>query len=294
MSLSAEELPSKIAILKHQRTVHALWAVGGAVLGAFVHAAVASNVTVTLAVAGSVVVVSGLVLVLLELNIAQQVDVQADKVDSFFSKMSMLRDDIVQVVRQERMTVHYYKAADEGGYRKIYEEALKAVRGAKHSVHALTSYLLDTDPAEQDDRDGKQAYFEGLIDYIKRHPEIAYHRLLQYQGGKELDQIADQQYAEHYLQMDKLRRSNVVLRKMRGTRPTTFVIVDETTLLWQINAVQGQSGMKVLGMFIITDPAKVITNYFVREFDDYWNNDSDRINVQQEFARFLRGLVSVS
>jgi hypothetical protein len=71
-----------------------------------------------------------------------------------------------------------------------------------------------------------------------------------------------------------------------STRPTTFVLIDGTTLLWQINAVAESGGMQVLGIFIITDPDRTITKYFENEFDEYWN-ESDNIDAKKEFANFL-------
>ncbi len=288
--LSSQKYTTKMTANSSMRQIFkgTILALAAAIFGAFLHAAALKELTVTLVVSACLIITCALGLFLLQLGIIEQVDKEANRVEILSKNIEAIPDAVLQFIQQKTMTVQYYKVSDhpegyDSGYQRIYDEAVKAVCSAQHSIHTLTSYLLDKDA--DDDKD-KQNYFNRLLEHVKLKEGIEYYRLLQHEEGVALDQTADRQYGKHYLESDNLHRANVVLRKMKGTRPTTFIIIDGTTLLWQINSMQGKNGMKMLGMFIIVDPAKVITSHFSREFDEYWNAHSDRINVQEEFTRF--------
>jgi hypothetical protein len=196
---------------------------------------------------------------------------------------------LVEQYNSKLPKVKYFKVGDEETEATIYKKVAEIFKDrALSTVDIFTSYLLEVDSEDIEVQTARDAYFNSLIDHFKQpRSSVKYRRLLQSpeeEGEKfniEKDLEKAKTYLNHIIEMDRLQKTpktNVELRYIHKKRPTTYAIVDDKYLLWQINQIKKKGEMQMYGMFYIEDPSGVLIQYFREEFDEYWRN-AEKINL---------------
>lgn len=162
----------------------------------------------------------------------------------------------------------------------LYREAINIIRSAKDSINVLT-YIPDVpslaDYSSTSHTKIKEEYFSAFLERVKKGG-IQYKRILQIKGetvsNKPETPIAelgvDKIALRHYHEILNLKKSiittpqKVLLLKTPATRMTTFLIVDNRYLIWEIDEVLYEPSLntRMHGAFIIEDPRKEIIQYF--------------------------------
>ena len=165
----------------------------------------------------------------------------------------------------------------------VHRRAAEEVRKARHSVDVFTSYLLEEDCPDEDDRAARGEYFKALIAAATREGTgIKYRRLVQASSDRELaEELGEhaQLYLKHLIEMRRLdgaTGSDVHVRYIDRRRPTTFVIIDNELLLWQVNEIRSDHRMEMHGVFVVEDPHGELIQHFRAEFDRYWDGPDAR------------------
>jgi hypothetical protein len=172
-----------------------------------------------------------------------------------------------------------YVDRDRYGRANVFAEARKIVEKAEHSIFVLNSFLGET-PEDTDDRaDAPEAikrqrrkviqerdkYYETMLE--RALDGVIYERILQVREGQKLATVAkDEGYRRHFYRILEEKEKNPKLQlgllKAPAKRLSTFVLVDDENLIWQINEVLPSGDIQMQGVFIIQDPRREITQHF--------------------------------
>ena len=183
----------------------------------------------------------------------------------------------VQKEVQDRVgiTVTYYDNPEA-----VFQKAKEVVLAAKRKILVLNSFITEEDePGDHSERD---AYYAALMRLATKGVE--YHRITQF-SEKQILRIEARQpveelkrsigYSNHFRTILATQsqhpqlRANLSLHWVPAQRLTTFVLVDDVNLIWQVNKLPdpGQTErMRMQGAFIIYDPKRVITQHFDQFF----------------------------
>jgi hypothetical protein len=173
------------------------------------------------------------------------------------------------------------------GRKYIFEEAKNVVTRAEESIFVVNSFVFETTPkispgARHVVDSYEEEYYDALLAHVIRK-DLRYERILQLREGQKVQDLVDfpidDGLAKHLHEMltEKERRKNdkISLKKVPANRFTTFVLVDKTHLIWQINELvrmkSTDSGeviekLQMQGIFIIEDPRMEITQHFKKFF----------------------------
>ncbi len=156
----------------------------------------------------------------------------------------------------------------------VFEEATKIINQAKQSIFVLNSFLPEKSADVSESRD---SYYESLIERAVKGG-VVYKRFLQLSDSQTVaDVTKDSAYLKHYYRIleekDKNPRSQLSLKKTPAKRLSTFVLVDNENLIWQINEPLPSGVMQMHGIFIIQDPRGEITQHFRAYIDKAEDDD---------------------
>ncbi len=182
-----------------------------------------------------------------------------------------------------------YLDKDNVGREKLFSSAREIVERAQKDIVILNSFMFETsedaidpnDPKNEVERKKREIrerdrYYEALIE--KATEGITYERILQFREGETVADLAkDDGYKKHFLRVFEAKKKEpdlkISLIKTRAKRFTTFVLVDDENLIWQINELTPSGNMQMQGVFIIHDPRREITQHF-RIFIDKANRET--------------------
>lgn len=169
----------------------------------------------------------------------------------------------------------------------IYRRAASEIRNARQSIDAFTSYLLEADCRGEDDHRAQTSYFQVLLELATSDARpILYRRLAQAKAHSDLARALRSSkahaYLDHLVEMQEREEAGgtVHVKTIDRRRPTTYAIIDNLVLLWQINTVNDSNEMQMHGLFVIYDPANVFIRHFRREFDHYWNGEAKPLRIK--------------
>lgn len=159
----------------------------------------------------------------------------------------------------------------------IYRRAVFEIKKARETVDIFTSYLLETDSKDPEAKRERDIYFASLLELSAGNHPVRYRRIVQAPNKPDSDKkksVNARTYLDHIDDMLKLRRNSkpVHVHSIDQRRPTTYVIIDNKILLWQINRIKDAADeeMEIYGMFIVNDPRQILITHFRKEFDHYW------------------------
>lgn len=179
----------------------------------------------------------------------------------------------------ERTGIHIrYYGRSEGQsslQANLYQEASKVVQGAKRSIRVLNSFLKE-DESEQDDGrtvQARQAYLDALLKKAT-DGNIIYRRIIQLGENTRIYDNFPPSYLRHFqdvldvLAANPNLSSRIGLLKSQARRLSTYVVVDDVHLIWQINEQLENGRTRMSGLFVIEDPLKLITGPFTEYFEE--------------------------
>lgn len=176
---------------------------------------------------------------------------------------------IRSVEQQVGIKVTYFDR-DTGEDRGIvFQRAKSVIESAQKSILILNSFISE----ESVTGDEGMPYYQSLIQ--KAREGVRYERILQIRENQSVSDVIGKDYAyiRHFHDMLIERERNprlkarILLRKAKARFLTTFVLVDEVKLLWQVNEFIEDQGMRMRGIFIFDDPRQEITRHFKSFFD---------------------------
>jgi hypothetical protein len=183
-----------------------------------------------------------------------------------------------------------YFDRDRHGRATLFAEARKIVEKARQSIFILNSFLVET-PEDTEDKASapgvsnkqrrrviqeRDRYYEAALERAVNG--VVYERILQVKEGQTIGDVAkDEGYRKHFHRIFEEKERNpklqVGLIKAPAKRLSTFVLVDDENLIWQINELLPSGELQMQGVFIIQDPRREITQHF-RTFIESAKRDS--------------------
>lgn len=210
----------------------------------------------------------------------------------FIVVIVLLREMYNLMITLERKIGIKVRYIANDGKGRVYYSCRKVISKAKSSIHVLHSYLIEghTD----DEKDERERYFNSLLE--KAAGGVEYIRILQIKDdGSTLHDLQDDTvHSKHLQAMIERRRgetgSKVVVKRCLARRLTTFVLVDNAHLIWQINNVRfdgGKERMALQGVFIIHDPQGKITEQFDSIFTTLLRGDNADLKWDEKNRSFV-------
>lgn len=163
----------------------------------------------------------------------------------------------LRLERLSSMRVEYFDEASLGPSPlvDIWEQSIV---DAKSSIVAVSSYVPHKRKG-MEDTERESRYYVRLLDHVKTHANLAYTRIVQ--NGP----VPDEMLQTHINEMKALGRGNVKVEVAQPPlRPTTFAVVDDEVLLWQLDQASPDDigVLQVHGILRIRDPRGHIIRYF--------------------------------
>lgn len=177
--------------------------------------------------------------------------------------------------------VTYYDVYGKHGRKLVFEEAQKIVRNAEKSITAL-NWLAEEHAEPGPEANARDDYFEELLAKCEHVP---YRRVLQsesYMVKPATPTIADtfdRGYVEHFRAMLDLKlrhiqegQSEIDLVVVPPSVPSTFIIVDDKFLVWQLIELRESEGptsrpWRVRGAVVVHDPQGDFIYHFKKTFE---------------------------
>lgn len=188
----------------------------------------------------------------------------------------------IRVVEQRVGIRVTYIDRDSGGERKfVFRRAKNIVESARHSILILNSFIVEQSPTSGEGT----SYYQSLI--RKAQEGVTYQRILQLRDGESVASTlsGEHAYIQHFHDMLRTRETSphlkMALKKARARYVTTFVLVDETKLLWEVDELVEGEGMQMRGIFIFDDPRQEITQYF-KDFFDQIAFDDETVPIKHD------------
>lgn len=196
---------------------------------------------------------------------------------------SRLSQKIEELYRGIAPRVTYF-AVDErrgDGRNRLLDETRSIVCQAKNEILALNSFAEER--SHPDEKPGhRAAYFKSLLDASARVP---YKRILQLDPEQRLSDVFDETYLAHFKAMLDARDSrsgtpdapSIELIRVPPKFPSTFLVVDEEYLIWQLNELSSlpagslnpppkKRRFRMRGVVVVHDPAKIFIKNFINTF----------------------------
>jgi hypothetical protein len=175
----------------------------------------------------------------------------------------------------------YYDVYGKHGRKLVFEEAQKIVRGAEKAILALNwSAEEHAEPGQE--ANARDDYFEELL---AKCEHVSYRRVLQADAywqrtnAPTIGDTFDRGYVEHFRAMlDAKQRhiqegqSEIDLVVVPPSVPSTFIIVDDKFLVWQLIERRDEDGMpssqwRVRGAVVVHDPQGDFISHFKKTFE---------------------------
>jgi hypothetical protein len=183
-----------------------------------------------------------------------------------------LRADVKELQSRVGITIKYVDR-ERDGRGTVYRKAREVVEKAKERIWVLTFINEREHTGAKDEKTDPEIdeYYETLLDRAI-NGGVPYRRIVQVQAGQTVGQaIQNAGYLKHFHRMLDVQESNpnlqISLQKAPTRRLTTFVLIDSTHLLWQINEILPSGTWQMHGIFIIDDPRREITQHFESFFE---------------------------
>jgi hypothetical protein len=158
-----------------------------------------------------------------------------------------------------------FEYEDETERDMMHKRVTAIIKGARDSIIAVNAWR-EEDPPDTSKIQYREGYFEELI---KATQQASYIRYVQVDEGKSISAQFDNRYVEHFKMMLRASRTSpkeVSLYRIEPVVPTTFVIVDNKYLLWQLNEVNPYPDSKGHKRFSMRAVVIVDGGDFVKHF----------------------------
>ena len=158
-----------------------------------------------------------------------------------------------------------FEYEDEIERDMMHKRVAAIIKGARDSIIAVNAWR-EEDPPDTSKIKYREGYFEELI---KATQQASYIRYVQIDKGKGISTQFDNRYVEHFKMMLHAKKASpkeISLYRIEPVVPTTFVIVDNKYLLWQLNEVNPYPDSKGHKRFSMRAVVIVDGGDFVKHF----------------------------
>ena len=150
------------------------------------------------------------------------------------------------LVKRSNPSPHYkyYTYENPSERDMMHKRVIDIIEGATRSIVAVNAWREEEPPKQSHTQFGlptyREQYFQALIEASHNVP---YTRLVQVDRGRKIATEFDDCYIDHFNRMLQEKRTRggrapqISLFSIEPVVPTTFVIVDDQYLLWQLNEV---------------------------------------------------------
>lgn len=202
-----------------------------------------------------------------------------------------------KMVSSAGITIKYFDR-EKDGYAAVFEEATRAVLSAQKRILAVNSYMAEdlegfcshekaqfaTDAAGMEARRKdfcakRNAYFRAIGDFVSANKHIDFYRIVQRSSRPHTPPLAhiarDDSYFAHISQMLEVAETNrrrVGVFSCEPQRELTFLLIDSTVLVLQINEFADPDRVRMHGLFIIEDH----TGTLAAEFENTYTTLSNQ------------------
>lgn len=202
--------------------------------------------------------------------------------------VSLAMLDIAELLQSVGIKIRYVERdTDETvGREPIFREVKEVVKRAKHEILVVNSCVFDRNEESQEVESCEEQYYSTLISHVVATSDLVYKRILQLKKDQVVNDLKqysiDDGLPQHLHDMlkakeDKRTRGKISLRQVDAQRFTTFLLIDDKYLIWQINAFRESSQkLELHGVFIIEDPHMQITQHFKNFCWLLGNHDSEK------------------
>jgi len=199
---------------------------------------------------------------------------------------------LIQYVQELRkrfdITIKYIDRQTDG-QATLFREAMKVIKRSQKRILILNSFIPEIEAKEDTDaemkvaREAREEYYKAILDRVDKSQEVVYERLLQIEENMSVkDMVQNTGYNEHFHDLIEVRDkgcSRIGFQKVPAKRLTTFVLVDDIYLIWQINELVSGSPkqMQMHGIFIIEDYRGDIIKPFEQFFEAIKRSDVESV-----------------
>lgn len=168
------------------------------------------------------------------------------------------------------------------GPDKLFDATKKIVKNAKREIFALNSFIKED--FNRNEGDHRQDYFKTLIEKSK---EVDYVRIIQLDENSHLCEYYHRTYITHFEDMINQisapgREKNIELLRVSPQYPSTFMIVDDEWLIYQLNILTDPANpgapanglnrqYQMRGILIVHDPQHIFIEHFRTTFKELRN-----------------------
>ncbi|MBI3795964.1 MAG: hypothetical protein HY268_03215 [Deltaproteobacteria bacterium] len=200
-------------------------------------------------------------------------------------KIDHNRFDLPRVDGATTIQATYLPMESDHDSKKIFEECTKVIKSAKWEIHILNSYSEER-PYGEKDAEQRRIYFQTLEEMSRK---VEYIRILQVDKTQTIRDIFDQSYLDHFraiIDQKQKDRNNQQLSKaleleiVEPVFPSTFLIIDNEYLIWQLNEVAPTSNektkessasskkehLRMRAVVIVHDPERQFLRHFTATF----------------------------
>lgn len=235
-------------------------------------------------------------------SLAHDVDESVTKnVPALRATLIELARDIRVLKKRSPLNIEYHDCSAENEKMQLYEELVDLIKDEETTkVWALGSYRPDVEGSGTLAK--RREYFDALIAKCKT-ATFEYQRKCQIEIGSDATLDGElrkweqnRDYWEHFrailnAQKDPSFQTKPEIHFYPAKRYTTFLIINGTVLVWQINEkrIDGQHYMR--GVFVFRDEKHQIVPYFERHFLEFTSGEELSQNTQI-LGRILKSPVS--
>lgn len=203
-----------------------------------------------------------------------------------YKNLGLRRFDLLEnmLLDASETAVEFIPVSHKNNTNVIFHETAELIKQAETSIYVLNSFAEEKPGAGEAGADPRPEYFQELERAMSRVNE--YVRIIQADESEDIKKRYHKHYLDHFRNVISLHQrmhrghhdKKIVARRVARTYPTTFVIVDDKTVAWQLNEIEPaekedprptSERIRIRGLVILKGKAnskevKIFRNWFHR------------------------------
>ena len=187
--------------------------------------------------------------------------------------------------RRVGIEVSYIDREDGENRSKVFRKARAILASAKSSIVILNSPIWESGMYFDSEEVAKERddYYEMLL--TKARDGVEYVRLVQIRKDQNFAELFknDLGYVKHFHRIldEQAAGTSIGFLKVKAKHVSTFVLVDDATLIWQVNEMDDSGITFMRGIFVFDDPRQEIISHF-KDFIRRLRNDTiGKVNKEE-------------
>ncbi len=201
----------------------------------------------------------------------------ATRVSAMFPRLEKELDDLI-LLGKSGVTINYELVPDDLDLSKVYDVYSSIIAKARTSINVLTSGEIELRIRNEANVPKHIAYTNRLAEILESKPELTYRELI---GANLYNNHRDISSWVHHIEkiMSFRNRSNINFRSTNDFfRFESMVIVDNRYAVLERSESFNSNERRIVGIMNIKDTTEAFPNMLLREFNLYWDRNSQSIN----------------